>query len=95
MTVEKGKNGLGVAGGILAIIGAVFGFIPLMGWLFWILWTLALIFSIIGVSKKNVKKGMAWTGLIICIIMLIFRLFIYKYIFAAAVGSAAGALMSM
>lgn len=95
MNVEKGKNGLGVTGGILAIIGAIFGFIPLFGWLFWILWTLALIFSIIGVCKKNVKKGMAWTGLIICVLMLIFRLFIYKYIFAAAVSSAASSLMGM
>ena len=93
MTVEKGKNGLGVAGGILAIIGAVFGFIPLMGWLFWILWTLALVFSIIGVCKKNVKKGMAWTGLIICVVMLIFRLFIYKYLFAAAAAAAINSMV--
>ena len=47
--MEKQKNGLGVAGFVLAIIGLVFSWVPVLGW---IVWALGLIFSFIGVFKK-------------------------------------------
>ena len=66
VVVEKKKNGLGVAGFVLALLGLIFCWVPILDW---ILWLLGLIFSFIGVFKK--PKGLAITGLIISAVVLI------------------------
>lgn len=63
--VEKGKNGIGTAGFVCGLIGCVFSFIPVLNIVGWILCVLGFIFSLIGVIKKNVKKGLAIAGLIL------------------------------
>ena len=70
--VEKKSNGVGVAGFILALIGLFFGWIPVIGWIIWIL---GLILSFIGVFKS--PRGMAIAGLIISLIGFIMLLFIF------------------
>lgn len=60
------SNGLGVAGFILALIGLLFGWIPFIGW---VIWLLGLIFSFIGVFK--VPRGLAIAGLVISLLGLL------------------------
>lgn len=85
VVVEKQKNSMGVAGFVLALLGLIFCWVPVLNW---ILWALGLIFSIIGVCKKNAKKGLAITGLILSCIGIIVII-----ILLAAVGGAAAAFM--
>ncbi|MDA3911885.1 MAG: hypothetical protein PF448_11070 [Bacteroidales bacterium] len=73
------KNGLGTAGFILALISLFFGWIPIFGW---IIWVLGLIFSFIGIFKK--PRGLAIAGLIISVVDIILILFVF-----AALGIAA------
>ncbi|KGL45643.1 hypothetical protein EP56_03805 [Listeriaceae bacterium FSL A5-0209] len=54
------KNSLGTAGFVLALIGLFTGWIPVLGWIVWIL---GAVFSIIGLFKK--PKGLAIAGTII------------------------------
>ena len=65
-------------GGTIGIIGAVLSLIPFLGILLGlVLGVLAVIFSIIGLSKADqypVGKGMATTGLILGIVTIIFKL---------------------
>jgi len=70
--VEKKSNGVGVAGFILALTGLFLGWIPVIGWIIWIL---GLIFSFIGVFKS--PRGMAIAGLIISLIGFIMLLVIF------------------
>lgn len=65
----KQSNGIGTAGFILAIIALFVGWIPVIGWLVWLL---GAIFSLVGVFRS--PKGLSIAGLIISffgIIMLI------------------------
>ena len=62
----KKSNGIGVAGFVLALIGLIFCWVPILNW---ILWILGLIFSFIGVFKK--PKGLAIAGLVISCIWII------------------------
>lgn len=64
--VEVKKNGIGTAGFILALIGLIFCWVPILDW---ILWFLGVLFSFIGVFKK--PRGLAITGLIISFIGVI------------------------
>lgn len=68
---EQG-NGLAVAGMVLGIIGLVFCWVPVLGW---ILALLGLIFGAIGNGKANriggKGKGMALAGLIMGVLGLI------------------------
>ena len=67
--MEKKSNGIGTAGFVLALLGVILCWIPVINW---ILWLLGLIFSFIGVFKQ--PKGLAITGLVlsfICIIIII------------------------
>jgi len=78
--VEKKSNGIGTAGFVLALIAIFLGWVPVLGW---ILWLLGLIFSFIGVFKT--PKGLAIAGLVIsliCVILLI-------AVFGALLGGAA------
>lgn len=77
---QKESNGTGTAGFVLSIISLFLGWIPLLGWLLWIL---GLIFSFIGIFKK--PRGFAIAGLIISLIGLILLVFIF--IGLAAIGS--------
>ena len=83
--IEKKKNGMGVAGFVLALCGMIFSWVPVLNW---ILWALGLLFSIIGVCKKNAKKGLAITGLILSCIDIIIII-----ILLAAIGGAAAAFL--
>ena len=68
---EKKQNGLGIAGFVLALLGLLLGWIPVLGW---ILWVLGLIFSLIGIFRA--PRGLAIAGLIITFIGLIFLIFL-------------------
>lgn len=67
------KNGMGIAGFVLSLLALVLGGVPGVNA---ILFLLSLIFSIIGVSKKNRKKGLAIAGLAISVVVLILLIFI-------------------
>ena len=51
---EKKSNGIGTAGFVLALIAIFLGWVPVLGW---ILWLLGLIFSFVGVFKT--PKGLS------------------------------------
>lgn len=76
--VEKKGNGMGTAGFVLALIGLIFCWVPVLNW---ILWLLGLIFSIIGMFKP--KKGLAIAGLIISFLFLIIILLVLGAVAAA------------
>lgn len=78
---QKKSNGMGVAGFILALIALFFGWVPILGW---ILWILGLVFSFIGVFRS--PKGLAITGLIISFIGIILILFVFALFGIAASG---------
>jgi hypothetical protein len=66
--VESKSNGIGTAGFVLALLTLFLGWIPVLGW---IMWLLGLIFSAVGISKaKKVNKGMGLSvaGLVISLI---------------------------
>jgi hypothetical protein len=77
---ERKSNGIGTAGFVLALIALFFGWIPVLGW---IIWLLGLIFSFIGVFKT--PKGLSIAGLVISIIGVILLLAVFG---AIMVGSA-------
>ena len=76
---ESQKNGIGVAGFVLALIAVFFGWIPVLGWVVWLLGT---IFSFAGVFKE--PKGLAIAGLVISLIGVILLI----SVFGAVLGSA-------
>ena len=78
--VEHQLNGVGTAGFVLALIAIFFGWIPIFGW---ILWLLGLILSFAGVFKQ--PRGLAIAGLVISLIGLILLIFVVGAI-AALVG---------
>ena len=59
------SNGAGVAGLVFGILSLCLGWIPYIGWIFVLL---GLIFSIVGLAKRNATKGAAIAGLILSII---------------------------
>lgn len=73
------KNGMGTAGFVLALLGLIFCWVPVLDW---ILWILGLIFSIIGVCRK--PKGLAIAGLIISCLYIILVTVVIGAIFGAA-----------
>lgn len=77
--VEKKSNGMGTAGFVLALIALFLGWVPIVGWLVWIL---GLIFSFIGVFKT--PKGLAIAGLIISLIGIILLIVVFGMIGGAA-----------
>ena len=77
---ESNKNGVGIAGFVLALIAIFLGWVPVLGW---IIWVLGLILSFVGVFKK--PRGMAIAGLVISLIGIILLL----TVFAAILGGAA------
>ena len=69
---EKKSNGVGTAAFVLALIALFLGWIPVLGW---ILWILGLILSFGGVFKK--PGGMAIAGLVISLIGIILLLTVF------------------
>lgn len=79
VNVESRKsNGLGTAGFVLALIGLFLSWIPVLGWIIWIL---GLIFSFVGVFKS--PRGLAIAGLVISLIGLIILIVVVGAIGAA------------
>ncbi len=72
------KNGIGTAGFVLALIGLILCWVPVLNW---ILWILGVVFSIIGVFKK--PKGLSIAGLIISFIGIIVILSVAAAILAS------------
>jgi len=75
---ETKSNGIGVAGFVLAIIALFLGWIPVLGW---ILWILGLILSIVGMTRK--PKGLSIAGLVISLIGIILQSVIFSAIAAS------------
>ncbi len=80
---EKKSNGVGTAGFILALLALFLGWVPILGW---ILWVLGLILSFVGVFKQ--PRGLSIAGLIISLIGIILLL----VVFAGVLGGAALAM---
>lgn len=59
------SNGLGTAGFITSLLGLLLSWIPVLGW---ILWLVGALLSLIGVFKS--PRGLAITGLILSLITL-------------------------
>ncbi len=74
----KKSNGLGTAGFVIALIALFFGWVPILGW---VLWVLGLIFSFIGVFKK--PRGLSIAGLIISFIEIILLIFVFGSLLAS------------
>lgn len=80
---ERKGNGVGTTGFVFALIGLFTGFIPVLGW---IIWLVGAICSIIGLFKQ--PKGLAIAGTIISFIGLIVLIVIMLGIIGAASFSA-------
>jgi hypothetical protein len=69
------KNGLGVAGMVCGIVGAVFGLVPFVFWLGFILGVLALVFGLIGRGRckrgEASNDGQATAGFILGIVCIV------------------------
>lgn len=76
---QKPSNGIGTAGFVLALVSLFLGWIPVLGW---IMWVLGLVFSAIGMTKS--PKGLAIAGLIISLIGIFFILVIFGAALAAS-----------
>lgn len=59
------SNGLGIAGFITSLLGLLLSWVPILGW---ILWLVGVLLSLIGVFKS--PRGLAITGLILSLITL-------------------------
>jgi hypothetical protein len=80
---EKKSNGVGTAGFVLALIAVFLGWVPVLGW---VIWLLGLILSFVGVFKQ--PKALAIAGLVISLIGIILLL----TVFGALLGGAAAFL---
>lgn len=67
------KNGMGTAGFVLSLISLALCWLPVFNV---ILFLLGLAFSIVGVSLRNRKKGLAIAGLAISVVVLICLFFV-------------------
>lgn len=72
------SNGLGTAGFVLALIALFLGWIPVIGW---IVWLLGLIFSACGMFKA--PRGLAIAGLVISLLDVILLLVVFGAIATA------------
>lgn len=79
---ERKSNGVGTAGFVLALIALFLGWIPIIGWMIWLL---GVILSFVGVFKA--PKGLAISGLVISFIGIILLVVIFGAF--AAIATAA------
>jgi hypothetical protein len=81
---DQNTNGMATAGFILALLTLFLGWIPLLGWLMWVL---GLIFSAIGLGNANkvggTGKGLAIAGLVISFLGIIIKIFVFSILLAA------------
>ncbi|MCL2561561.1 MAG: hypothetical protein FWE10_04495 [Rikenellaceae bacterium] len=66
ITQPNPSNGLGTAGFVCALIALVLCWVPVLGW---ILWLVGLVLSCVGLSKR--PKGLAIAGLVISLFVLL------------------------
>ena len=78
---QKKSNGVGTTGFVLAIIGLLLGWVPILGW---IIWLLGLILSFIGVFKP--PRGLSIAGLVISLIGIILLIVVFGAIGAATMS---------
>ncbi len=64
------SNGLGITGFVLSVLALLLGWVPVIGW---IVWLLGLIFSLIGIFRK--PRGLAIAGLLLSLLALIVILY--------------------
>jgi hypothetical protein len=76
---QKKSNGIGTAGFVIALVALFLGWIPIFGW---ILWVLGLLFSFIGVFKS--PRGLSIAGLVISFIGVILIVFVFALLGIAA-----------
>lgn len=81
-TVTHRSNGIGTAGFVMALISAIFCWVPGVNWVIWFLGTL---FSFIGLFKR--PRGIAVAGFILSIIDVI--------IIVAVIGAVVGVASSL
>ena len=62
--IVKSKNGLGIAGFILALIGLVICWVPVLNIISLVLCGLGFLLAFIGLFLKNRKKGLAIVGVL-------------------------------
>lgn len=79
---EKKSNGIGTAGFVLSIVALFVGWIPILGWLIWLL---GAVLSLIGVFKQ--PKGLSIAGLIISFIGIILLILLFAGIGLAALSA--------
>ena len=77
------KNGLGVAGFVIALIGLIFSWIPIVNAFSIWLCFLGILLSLIALFLKNKKKGLAIAGLILGIAGVAIYYLVYAGIKAA------------
>lgn len=78
--LENKSNGIGTAGFVLSLIALFLGWVPIFGWLIWIL---GLILSFVGIFKT--PRGLSIAGLIISFIGIILLIFVFAGL--AAIGA--------
>ncbi len=87
------RNGLGTAGFVLGLLGALFAMIPVIGVIAWPMAILGLVFSLVGISRARkgvaTNKGLAIAGTVLSAIGLVLCI-----AWAAVVGSAANEVSS-
>ena len=64
------SNGLGITGFVLSLLALLLGWVPVIGW---IVWLLGLIFSLMGIFRK--PRGLAIAGLLLSLLALIVILY--------------------
>ena len=77
------KNSLGTAGFVLSLVALLVGWVPVLGW---IVWVLGAIFSGIGIFRK--PRGLAIAGVCISFFwLIIFALIVGVFMTAAVADS--------
>ena len=72
------SNGIGTAGFVLALIAIFLGWVPILGW---IIWLLGLIFSAVGLTRQ--PKGLAIAGLVISLVGIVMLIVVFGAILSA------------
>ena len=72
------SNGIGTAGFVLALIAIFLGWVPVLGW---IIWLLGLIFSAVGLTRQ--PKGLAIAGLVISLVGIVMLIAVFGATFGA------------
>lgn len=89
ISAPQPANGVAIGGMVTGIVGLVFGWVPVVGF---VLGAIAVVLSGVGIRNANVKhavgRGMAVAGLVCGILAVVFGIFWITVISAA--GAAAG-----